>query len=834
MRTFTGSASTSAAALTSVEKRATIEGMGEGNAELRRLNRAYRALGHLGAEIVRATSEPELLTAVCKTLVEVGGYELVWVGVADGTRVRPVAACGTEGARGYLDGIEVSVLDDALGRGPTGKALRLGQPVLSRDTREDPGFAPWRARALQHGLRSSLGLPLLSHGAAFGALTVYSALPDAFDDDERELLSRFCEGLSFGIEVLRTRKTLAYTQAQLRDANERSRFEILEQSPSAWVALAPDLRFLYINPQFAQLVGQAADALVGHSALELFPQHVGAPMERALRQVLETRTGVTIEEYTPRLDRWIECRFYPIDAGIAGAFNDVTERRRLQEGLRESELRFRQLADNIDDVFWLADIATRKILYVSSAYERVWGRGREALYASPQQLIAAIHPDDRERVAASLPHQIEGNWEAEYRVVRPDGSSRWLRARCYLVRAAEGRPARLAGVARDITDQRALEDQFRQAQKMEAVGQLAGGVAHDFNNLLTVILNYATFALEGLEAGKPVSREITEIHKAGERAAELTRQLLAFGRQQMLRPKVLDLNEELEEFQAMLRPLLGEHIDLVLRGAADLGAVYVDRNQIAQVVMNLAVNARDAMPRGGQLIFETANVQLDASVAAVAPGPYVRLTVSDTGSGMDAQTRERIFDPFFTTKALGKGTGLGLSTVFGIVKQSDGHITVESELDQGTTFKLYFPCSDRRAPVEPTPAARSSAPGGSETILLVEDHAQVRRLNGLILRQQGYTVLEASDGLAALEVSAQHRGTIALLLTDVVMPRLSGKELAERLAPLRPEMRVLYVSGFDEDSIVHDGVLEEGVAFLQKPMAPEALLEKIRAMLDAA
>jgi signal transduction histidine kinase/CheY-like chemotaxis protein len=449
----------------------------------------------------------------------------------------------------------------------------------------------------------------------------------------------------------------------------------------------------------------------------------------------------------------------------------------------------------------------------------------EALYVDPaghHGLLRQFRDADRIQDA-----------EVEWR--RRDGHPVTLRLRGQPIRDAEGRFQWFEMFAEDVTAQRAVEAQLRHAQKMEAVGQLSGGIAHDFNNLLSVIITYAQFAMDQLPEADPLRDDIKEIHDAGRLAADLTRQLLAFSRQQILEPQVISLNGVLDGVEKMLRRLLGENIAIEVRRAQGLGSVLADPGQMEQVIINLAVNARDAMPDGGKLTIETGNVAVDAEYAerhvSVTPGRYVLLSVTDTGSGMSAETRDRIFEPFFTTKEKGKGTGLGLATVYGIVKQSGGNIWVYSEPGEGTTFKTYLPRVDAAA-AEIRDVHAEAGATANETVLIAEDEDGVRRAAERILEGAGYRVLTAADGDAALRLCEQHQDEIHLLLTDVVMPRMSGRDLELRVRALKPRVKVLFMSGYADNAIVHHGVLDPGTRFIGKPFSVAELRRKVREALD--
>ncbi len=515
------------------------------------------------------------------------------------------------------------------------------------------------------------------------------------------------------------------------------------------------------------------------------------------------------------------------------------DRQNAETAREESEERFRQLTEAIQDVFWMVDAQKNEVLYVSPAYEQIWGRSVASLYESPSSWTDALHPDDRERVLHGVANRANYSaFDEEYRIVRPDGEVRWIRDRAFPITDPKGTIQRVAGVARDVTEQRTLQEQFRQSQKMEAIGQLAGGVAHDFNNILAAIIMQTELVIMSPYATEAIRKDLRDVCAAAERAASLTRQLLLFSRRQVLRTQSLDLNAAVTDLAKMLQRIIGTNIRLQLHLHGTPLRTSADAGMLDQVILNLAVNGRDAMSEGGQLIIETAEKFVDDAFARLnpdaTPGHYVWLSVTDTGKGIAPEILPHIFEPFFTTKEPGKGTGLGLATVYGIVRQHRGWLHVYSQVGEGTSVQVFLPAETGKGEERSNPAQPEPAPTGSETILLAEDEDVVRRVVRIALEKHGYKVLEASSGDDAFALWRARGKEVDMLLTDLVMPgQLGGKQLAKQILADRADLKVIFISGYSPEIAGRDLVLRGGENFLQKPFNPTQLLVTIRKCLDS-
>jgi PAS domain S-box-containing protein len=599
------------------------------------------------------------------------------------------------------------------------------------------------------------------------------------------------------------------------------------------------------NPLVAAMIGATPEQLTGQNFRQLESWR-SSGLLAAAEAALQTGQPQRIEVHhasTFGKKSWLSVQFVPFpyqgETQLIGMFTDVTKDKQVEVEMQESEEKFRQLAENIEAVFWVADKEVSRIIYVSPAYERIWGASCQSLYDRPFSFAEAVHPDDRKKVMACLEQQRRGNrTEVEYRILRPDGTQRWIHDRSFIVRNAAGEFYRLAGIAEDITARKQLEIQFLQAQKMEAIGQLAGGVAHDFNNIIAATLLHLGVLQMNPDFSDATKDSLKELEQGAMQASSLTRQLLLFSRRQTAATKRLDLNALISNMQRMLGRLLGETIQVSVWSSETATWVEADAGMLEQVLMNLSVNARDAMPDGGKISISTTAVERDAESVQTNPagrvGRFVCVSVSDTGSGMDEKVLKRIFEPFFTTKEAGKGTGLGLATVFGIVKQHQGWIEVDSVVGRGTTFRIYLPAAAISRDLPSTENRPPEIRGGSETILLAEDEMAVRRVTALCLRKLGYGVIEAENGPDALKQWQEHGQEVDILLTDMVMPEgMTGLDLATRLREDRPALPVIIASGYSADGLRTSAIAHE-MTFLSKPFPRATLAKALRAQLDNA
>jgi len=601
--------------------------------------------------------------------------------------------------------------------------------------------------------------------------------------------------------------------------------------------------YVYVNPQYARMSGQdGPEKMLGKPWRDLTDPRDTGQAEAQIREGLAKRGRwfgqLTLHEGTDHALPIEMAVTAMIGGGVVCVSRDLTERRRAEREKAEAESKYQMIVERVAAISYIAELGMNGAWrYVSPQIESILGYTQEEWLMDSGKWVRHVHPDDIASVEeAENMCQAGQAFQAEYRLMRKDGRVIWVSDSAVVIQGADETPL-MEGIIVDITERKQLESQLQQSRRMEAVGRLAGGIAHDFNNLLTIIKGYTELAMQRKDATEAVRADIERIDDASERAAGLVKQLLAFSRKQVLQPKNLDLNGIVLGLEKLLRRLIGEDIEMKTAVSAGLGTIKADPAQVEQVVMNLVVNARDAMPNGGTMIVETSNIDLDRAYArehvAMKAGRYVMLAVTDTGMGMSPETVAHIFEPFFTTKSSGKGTGLGLATVYGIVKQSGGYIWVYSEPGKGSTFKVYFPRVDEEAERNYRIPTKVSTKRGTETLLLVEDDEAVRELADTILSTQGYKVICADGPKKAQEIADKKGKEIDLVLTDVIMPTMSGHELARKLMAKNGKMRVLYMSGYTDNVIAQGGVLEEGLAFLQKPFTPRALVEKVREVLDA-
>ncbi len=810
--------------------------LSETTGELRSANERLRAIIDIGLELASERGSDQLLHKVCVAARELFGATYVTLGILDQDvkAVQRFATSGTAAAK-WID------VGDAV-------AGILETVVTERRTLrgENPGGDPAALQLpLSHPeVRAFLAAPIASPAHVYGWICLVANEGRSFTADDEDLIVALSGQVGWLYEVDHEILERKQAESALRDERDRAQ-RYLDTADVILLALDCEGRITLINRKGCDLLGWTERELVGRDFLAIcLPARKRNALGQKFRHVIDGDLSVFEAPMLTRSggERLIEWRntLQRDDAGrVIGTFSsgaDITDRSRAVEALRTAEERMRFALEAAGVGIWDMDYRTDQLQW-SEILEGQYGLQPGTFRGTTDMFMERVHPEDRDALIETMAQakQSGSDFSLQYRALWPDGTVRWLSGAGRVHLGDRGEPVRAVGITMDVTDRRTLEDQYQQAQKMEAVGRLAGGVAHDFNNLLTVILGYCGLLLTDFDPDDQRQADIAEIQKAGASGAALTRQLLAFSRKEIIEPTLLNLNVVVADMREMVGRLIGEDVRVVMRLRPGLSPVMADRGQVEQIVLNLAVNARDAMPGGGTLTIETDNIELGESDATthlrLKPGPYVVLRLSDTGTGMTPQVLARVFEPFFTTKEAGKGTGLGLVTVRGIATRSGGGVEVSTEIGVGTSLQVYFPESDATQlalepalPIVPRASAHT-------TVLVVEDEEGLRELARRLLQRQGCTVLVAASGAEALRLFAQHP-SIDLVLTDVVMPGLSGADLIQQLIEQRPELKVIYMSGYTEDAIVHHDVLKPGIAFLHKPFTSETLEQKIRDVLD--
>jgi len=819
--------------------------------KLKELNKVILAIRNVNQLIVKEKNRDKLIKETCKELIESRYYQSAWIVLLDDSGA---LQAGAEAGLGE----EFGPLFNQLKHGEVlpcfQEALNQSEPVIIADPLLTCTHCLYPQK---HPHQVGMAVRLEQEGKVYGVLSVSSSPDVAQDKEEQSLFKEVAGDIAFAFYSIELDEQRKRAEKEVRDREEELA-SIYDNAPLIMLLVDENWKILKTNAFTAQFVGTTVGNMVNMRcgvALRCVhaldnPEGCGfgpSCKECALRltilNTIETGSSHSSEEISMSFsdgEKEREAKFLLSAKKLVikeqsmalVSLQDITERTQAEE-------LFRSLATNLPVGVYIAQKG--KFVYTNPQFQQDNGYREDELLG--MEALSLVFPEDRETVRNNAIQMVKGKRIVpyEYRITNKNGEIKWVLESVGSIRH-QGKQATISS-CQDITERKqaeeqalSLQSQLRQSQKMESIGRLAGGIAHDFNNLLTVISIQSQLALGGLREGDPLKEKLQDIEQAADRAANLTRQLLAFSRRQILDIKVLNLNTIVSNLEKMLQRIIGEDLELASILADDLGMVKVDPGQMEQVIVNLAVNAKDAMPQGGKLTIETTNVELDEGYTCthmgVMPGAYVLLSVSDTGEGMTKQVKEQIFDPFFTTKEKGKGTGLGLSTVYGIVKQSGGDILVYTEVGHGTTFKIYFPRVFEPGEELAKKEADKEVPRGEETILVVEDDDMVRKLAVVILKNQGYMVLEAPEGGEALLVCEQYKEPIHLFLTDVVMPHMSGAEFIERLKQVREDFKVLYMTGYTENAITYHGILDKRVNLIQKPFTVEKLARKVREVLD--
>jgi PAS domain S-box-containing protein len=754
----------------------------------------------------------------------------------DGIHVRHGAAPSLPSAFvEAIDGQEIGPM-----AGSCGTAMFRGEPVVVTDIPHDPLWAEHKHLAALAGVHACWSTPILSGDRqTLGSFAVYYRKSRPPDVAHREAVGIATYLAGIAIQRDQAARRVAHSERAFRESEARYR-SLFESAPDGILVADSAGTYVDANPSGLKMLGYSRDELVGMTSADILAPKEHSRVDSALAEINEGTEHRREWRFRRKDGSGFDADVMATamaDGRILALVRDATERKLAVEELRESERRFRDMLANLHLLSLMLDREGR-ITHCNEYLLRLTGWTADEVLGRSwfEVFVPAAQQEVRDVLSALLADRPEA-WHHENEILTRAGARRLIRWNNSVLRSRTGEAIGMASIGEDITEQKRLEEQLRQSQKMEAIGRLAGGIAHDFNNILGVITGYGEMLRGKTPGDHPDRRRIEQIVLAAERAAGLTHQLLAFSRKQVLEPKVLEPSAVIGNMRKMLERLIGEDIDFVLKADA-AGRVKVDPGQLEQVLMNLAVNARDAMPLGGSLRIETSDVDLDQEAAErregfVQPGRYVMIAVADTGGGMDEATQAKVFEPFFTTKGEGKGTGLGLATVYGIVEQSGGNIWLGSEVGKGTTFRVYLPRVEE-AMTEERSRAVAARRMATETVLVVEDEPAARELVGEILREEGYGVLLAEDGLQAVESAKRAVAPIHLVLTDVILPKISGRVAVERIRAIHPRIKVIYMSGYTDDQVSRHGVLEPGIVLLQKPFTPADLTRRVGEVLDGS